>query len=206
MLIHIHPENPDLRKIKQVVEILQKGGVIIYPTDAVYSIGCDLMNHKAVTQVAKIKGIALDKAHFSLVCKDLSQLSEYTKPVDNNVYKLMKRALPGPYTFILNASNAVPKIFKTKKKTVGIRVPDNIIALMLADYLGGPLVATSVHDDDEIMEYTTDPELIHERYGDRVDAVIAGGFGNIIASTIIDCTREEPEVIREGLGPIEGLM
>lgn len=206
MLIHIHPENPDLRKIKQVVEILQKGGVIIYPTDAVYSIGCDLMNHKAVSRVAKIKGIALDKAHFSLVCKDLSQLSEYTKPVDNNVYKLMKRALPGAYTFILNASSAVPKIFKTKKKTVGIRVPDNIIALMLADYLGGPLVATSVHDDDEIMEYTTDPELIHERYGDRVDAVIAGGFGNITASTIIDCTGEEPEVIREGLGPIEGLM
>jgi tRNA threonylcarbamoyl adenosine modification protein (Sua5/YciO/YrdC/YwlC family) len=206
MLIHIHPENPDERKIKQVVDILKKGGVVIYPTDAVYSIGCDLMNHKAVTQVAKIKGISLDKAHFSLVCKDLSQLSEYCKPVDNNVYKLMKRALPGPYTFILNANGNVPKIFKTKKKTVGIRVPENAIVKMLAEYLGGPLVATSVHDDDEILEYITDPELIHERYGDRVDAVIHGGMGNIIASTIIDCTGDEPEVIREGLGPIEGLM
>lgn len=206
MLVHIHPDNPDVRKVKQVIECLLDGGVIIYPTDSVYSIGCDLTQLKAVERVARIKGIAMKDANFSLVCRDLSHLSEYCKPIDNAIYKLMKRALPGPYTFILNASSAVPKMFKSKKKTVGIRVPDHPVALALVSALGNPLVSTSVHDDDEILEYTTDPELIHERYADSVDMVVHGGIGNLEASTVFDCTDGVPVLVREGLGPIEGLL
>lgn len=206
MLINIHPDNPDPRKVKQVIECLLGGGVIIYPTDSVYSIGCDLNNTKAVERVARIKGIQLKDANFSLVCRDLSHLSEYCKPIENNIYKLMKRALPGPYTFILNASNNVPKIFKSKKKTIGIRVPDHPVSLAIVTAMGSPLVSTSVHDDDEILEYTTDPELIHERYQDQVDMVIHGGIGNMEASTVFDCTSGMPELVREGRGPIEGLL
>lgn len=206
MLVKIYPENPDQRRLLQAVEVLKKGGLVIFPTDAVYSIGCDLSNHRAIESLARLKGIDPGKANFSIICYDLSQLSTYSKPLNNSIYKLMKRALPGPYTFILNASNQVPKIFKSKKKTIGIRVPDNDIARELVRLLGGPIVATSVHDDDEVMEYTTDPELIHEKYGDKVELVIDGGFGNLEASTIFDCTDEEPEVIREGIGPIEGLL
>lgn len=206
MLINIHPDNPDPRKVKQVIECLLGGGVIIYPTDSVYSIGCDLNNSKAVERVARIKGIQLKDANFSLVCRDLSHLSEYCKPIENNIYKLMKRALPGPYTFILNANNNVPKIFKSKKKTIGIRVPDHPVSLAIVTAMGSPLVSTSVHDDDEILEYTTDPELIHERYEDLVDLVIHGGIGNMEASTVFDCTSGMPELVREGRGPVEGLL
>lgn len=206
MLVHIHPENPDPRRVKQVVECLLGGGVIIYPTDSVYSIGCDLNQPKAIERVARIKGIAMKDANFSLVCRDLSHLSEFCQPFETSVYKLMRRALPGPYTFILNANNNVPKIFKNKKKTIGIRVPDHVVALALVSALGSPMIATSVKDDDEVLEYTTDPELIHERYKDQVDMVVAGGLGNIHASTVFDCTSGVPELVREGRGPIEGLI
>lgn len=205
MILNIHPDNPDPKRIQQVVDVLRKGGVIIYPTDSVYAIGCDLMNIKALEKVARIKNIKLDKANFSVICYDLSHLSEFTKPIDNSVFKLMKKALPGPYTFILNASGQVPKIFQSKKKTVGIRVPDNNIPREIVRVLGNPIVSTSVHDDDEILEYTTDPELIHEKYNHQVDLVINGGFGNLNASTIFDCTDGEPELVREGIGPLDVL-
>ena len=203
MILNIHPENPDPKRVREVVDCLRKGGLIIYPTDSVYSIGCDLMNIKALDKLAKLKGIKLEKANFSVICYDLSHLSEYAKPIDNTVFKLMKKALPGPYTFILNASSEVPKIFQSKKKTVGIRVPDNNIPREIVRELGNPIASTSVHDDDEILEYTTDPELIHEKYGKKVDIVINGGFGNLNASTIIDCTNDEPELVREGIGPLD---
>lgn len=206
ILVQIHPDNPDPKKIQQVVEVLQKGGVIIYPTDSVYSIGCDLMNPKALERVARIKDIKLEKANFSIICYDLSHISEFAKNIENPVFKLMKKVLPGPFTFILNASSSVPKIFQSKKKTIGIRVPDNNIAREIVQVLGNPIVSTSVHDDDEIIEYTTDPELIYERYDKLVDIVISGGFGNIHASTVVDCTNGEPEVVREGIGKIEDLF
>lgn len=203
MLLSIHPENPDPKKIERVVECLKDGGVIIYPTDTVYSIGCDLNNTKAVSRVAQIKKIKIEKAHFSLVCYDLSHIAEYAKAIDTPVYKLMKKSLPGPFTFILNASSRVPKIFKSNKKTVGIRVPDNNIARQIVDALGNPVIATSVYDDDEILEYTTDPELIHEKYEKLVDMVIDGGYGKNEASTIVDCTGPEPVLLRQGLGVLE---
>lgn len=202
MLIKIYPENPDPRKIKQIIDCLHKGGVIIYPTDTIYSIGCDLSHHKAFERVAKLKGIKPEKAQFSIICNDLSMLAKYSKNVSTPIYKLMKRALPGPYTFILNASAEVPKLFKSNKKTVGIRVPDLNIPRLLAEELDGALIATSVHDDDEVLEYTTDPELIHEKYGDLVDIVIDAGYGHNQASTIIDCTEDEPIIVREGAGDI----
>lgn len=199
MIIRIHPDNPGDRQVTQVVDILRNGGVIIYPTDTVYGIGCDMNNHKAIEKVAKIKGIKPDKANFSFICKDLSQLSDFTTPVPNDVFRLMKRNLPGPFTFILRANSNVPKIMKSKKKTVGIRVPDNQITHDIVSLLGNPILSTSVHDDDEIVEYTTDPELINEKYGDSVDAVIDGGYGNNVASTIVDCTGDEVEILREGV-------
>lgn len=205
ILVQIHPDNPDPKRIQQVVETLQKGGVIIYPTDSVYSIGCDLMNPKALERVARIKDIKLEKANFSIICYDLSHISEYAKNIDNQVFKLMKKALPGPFTFILNASSSVPKIFQSKKKTIGIRIPNNNIAREIVRVLGNPIVSTSVHDDDEIIEYTTDPELIYERYDKLVDIVISGGFGHIQASTVVDCTSGEPVVIRDGIGEIDEL-
>jgi tRNA threonylcarbamoyl adenosine modification protein (Sua5/YciO/YrdC/YwlC family) len=202
MLLTIHPDNPDKRKIDQAVQILKKGGVIIYPTDTVYSMACDLNSRKAVERMAQIKGIKVEKANFSLICYDLSHISDYTVQFSNYIYKMMKRALPGPYTFILNANNSVPKLFKSKKKTIGIRVPDNNIAKAIVLELGNPLLSTSVHDDDEILEYITDPELIHEKYANTIDVVIDGGYGQNEASTIIDCTGNEPEIIREGVGDI----
>lgn len=203
MLLQIHPDNPDKRKIDQVISILKKGGVIIYPTDTVYSMACDLNNRKAVERMAQIKGVKIEKSNFSLICSDLSNISDYTIQFGNNIYKLMKRALPGPYTFILNANNSVPKLFKSKKKTIGIRVPDNNIALSIVEHLGNPLISTSVRDDDEILDYITDPELIHEKYEKIIDVVIDGGFGNNEASTIIDCTSNDAEVIREGIGSLD---
>jgi tRNA threonylcarbamoyl adenosine modification protein (Sua5/YciO/YrdC/YwlC family) len=203
MLINIHPDNPDKRKIEQVIQVLKKGGVIIYPTDTVYSMACDLNNRKAVDRMAQIKGIKIEKANFSLICYDLSHISDYTVQFGNNIYKMMKRALPGPFTFILNANNSVPKLFKSKKKTIGIRVPNNNIAREIVKELGNPLISTSVHDDDEILEYITDPELIHEKYEKIIDIVIDGGYGQNEASTIVDCTGSEPEIIREGIGSVD---
>lgn len=199
MLIKIYPENPNPREIDKAVTVLKQGGVIIFPTDTVYGIGCSIYEHKAVERVARIKGVRLEKADFSFIFSDLSHLSEYTVGVTNPVFKLMKKNLPGPFTFILSASSNIPKIFKGKKKTIGIRVPDNPIIHGIVKELGHPVLTTSVHDDDEIIEYTTDPELIHEKYAEQVELVIDGGFGHIIASTIIDCTGEEPAIIREGL-------
>ena len=203
MLISIHPDTPDKRKVEQVISSLKKGGIIIYPTDTVYSMACDMNNRKAVERMAQLKGIKVEKANFSLICYDLSHISDFTVQFSNNIYKMMRRALPGPYTFILNANTSIPKLFKSKKKTIGIRVPDNNIARVLVQELGNPLISTSVHDDDEILEYITDPELIHEKYENKVDIVIDGGFGKNEASTIIDCTGNEAEVIREGIGSLD---
>jgi tRNA threonylcarbamoyl adenosine modification protein (Sua5/YciO/YrdC/YwlC family) len=186
-----------------VVDILREGGVIIYPTDTIYGLGCDITHPKAIDRIAHLKGIKAEKAQFSFIVYDLSHLSDYTKPINNTVYKLMKRHLPGPFTFILEANNNVPKILKTKKKTVGIRIPDNPIIREIVRELGNPILNTSVHSGDVILEYNTDPELIHEEMGHLVDIVIDGGFGNNIASTVVDCTGPEPMVLREGLGVLE---
>jgi tRNA threonylcarbamoyl adenosine modification protein (Sua5/YciO/YrdC/YwlC family) len=203
MLLKLYEKNPDQKVIQKVVELLRVGGVIIYPTDTVYGIGCDITKARALERVARIKGIRLEKARFSFICSDLSHLSDFARHVDNNTFKLMKSSLPGPYTFILNASNQVPKLLMQKRKTVGIRIPDNNIILEIVRQLGNPILTTSLKEDDEILEYPTDPELIAEEYGDLVDAVIDGGYGGIIPSTIIDCSGDEPEVIREGLGEVD---
>lgn len=200
MLIKIHPDNPADRQMKMVVECLQDGGVIIFPTDTIYALGCDIFNSKAIDRVARIKGIKPEKANFSFLCHDLSHLSDFSRPLNNDVFKLMKRTLPGPYTYILQANNNVPKILHRKKKTVGIRVPDNNIITEIIRQLGNPVMSTSIRDEDEIIEYSTDPELIHEKFENRVDIVIDGGYGDNEPSTIIDCTGNEIEVIREGKG------
>jgi len=202
MILKIHPENPSLRQILKVVEVLKKGGVIIYPSDTVYALGCDISQPKAVERLARIKGVRLDKSHFSFICYDLSHLSDYTRQVDTSTYKLMKKNLPGPFTFILNANSNVPKLFKSKKKTVGIRIPDNNIALDIVKELGNPIASTSIHDLDTILEYSTDPEIIYDEYKSKVDLVINGGYGNNMPSTIVDCTDEEYEILREGLGEL----
>ncbi|MDY0779898.1 L-threonylcarbamoyladenylate synthase [Tenacibaculum sp. IB213877] len=200
--IKIYEENPNPKEIDKVVKVLQEGGLIIYPTDTVYGLGCDITNTKAMEKVAKIKGIKLEKANFSFVCNDLSHLSDYVKQIDTPTYKILNRALPGPYTFILPGSNSLPKTFK-KKKTVGIRVPDNNIARAIVAKLGNPIVSTSIRDEDEVIEYTTDPELIFEKWQNIVDLVIDGGYGDNHASTVIDLTTDEPEVIREGKGSVD---
>ncbi len=200
--IKIYPENPNPSAIAKVVKILQNGGLIIYPTDTVYGLGCDITNGKALERIAKIKGIKLEKANFSFVCSDLSNLSDYVRQIDTATFKLLKRALPGPYTFILPGNNNLPKEFK-KKNTVGIRVPDNAIALEIVRQLGNPIVSTSIHDDDEVLEYSTDPELIFEKWQNLVDAVIDGGYGGNEASTIVDLSQGYPEIIREGKGTID---
>lgn len=202
MLLKIYPENPNPRHIRMVVECLNDGGIIIYPTDTVYGLGCDIFKSKAVERIALLKGINADKANFSFICNDLSQLSDYAKPIPNNIFKLMKNNLPGPYTFILNASSNVPKLIQNKKKTVGIRIPDNNIPIEIVRELGHPIMSSSIHDEDEIIEYTTDPELIYEKYNKLVDIVIDGGYGDNEASTVIDCTTDFPFVIREGKGQI----
>ena len=206
MLLKIHPETPERKKLEEVVACLRKGGVVIYPTDTVYSIGCDLTNKKALEKVARLKGLKLDKANFSLIFHDISTLGDFTKQFDRNIFKSINKALPGPYTFILNASSRIPKLFNSNKKTVGIRIPDNNIARSIVEYLGNPIVATSVHDDDEVIEYTTDPELIHEKYEKLVDIVIDGGYGNNEASSVLDCTSDVIEVVREGIGSIEDIL
>ncbi|MCX6223506.1 MAG: L-threonylcarbamoyladenylate synthase [Bacteroidia bacterium] len=203
MIRKIYPENPNPKEINRVVEILKDGGVIIYPTDTVYGLGCDITKGKAIERVAQIKGLRSEKANFSFLVYDLSHLSDFTKPIDNTIYKLMRRNLPGPFTFILEASNNVPKILKSKKKTVGIRIPDNPIILEIIRVLGNPILTTSVHSGDVILDYTTDPELIHDDMGHLVDLVIDGGFGNNVPSTIVDCTGPDIKIVRQGLGTLE---
>lgn len=201
MFLRIHPDNPQPRKIQQVINILKDGGIIIYPTDTIYGLGCDITNNRAVERICRIKGIKPQKANFSFICSDLSNISNYAKPFSNNVYKSMRRLLPGPYTFILNANNQVPKMLKNKKKTVGIRVPNSPIVKDLVEQLGSPLMSTSIKNtDDDIIEYPTDPEDIWDEYKNLVDVVIDGGFGGNIPSTILDCTSGDTELVREGLG------
>ena len=204
--IKLYPENPDPKKIQKIVNILLDGGVIIYHTDTVYGMGCNIHNLRAVERIAQIKGIKVKKHNFSFICYDLSNISEYTRALSTPVFKMMKKALPGPYTFILEANNSVPKILNSNKKTVGIRVPDHAIPRLLVKELGSPILTTSIHDEDEVIEYSTDPELIYEKYGDLVDVVIDGGYGKNVASTILDCTGEEIEVVRQGLGSVEDIM
>lgn len=198
-LIKIYPENPNETAVAKVVKALKEGGLVIYPTDTVYGLGCDITNSRALERIAKIKGIKLEKANFSFICHDLSNLSDYVKQIDTPTFKILKRTLPGPYTFILPGNNNLPKEFK-KKKTVGIRVPDNPIVLEIVKQLGNPIVSTSIHDDDEVLEYSTDPELIFEKWQNLVDVVVDGGYGDNQPSTIIDLSEGEPVVIREGKG------
>ena len=200
--IKIYEDKPSEAAIKKVVEVLRNGGLVIYPTDTVYGLGCDITNSKALEKIARIKGVKLEKANFSFVCYDLSNISDYVKQIDTPTFKILKRALPGPYTFILPGNNDLPKEFR-KKKTVGIRVPDNNIAREIVRVLGNPIVSTSIHDEDEVLEYSTDPELIFEKWQNKVDLVIDGGYGDNVASTIIDLSGYEPEIIREGKGDID---
>ena len=202
LFIKIYEDKPNEAAIKKVVEVLRDGGLIIYPTDTVYGLGCDITNSRALERIAKIKGIKLEKANFSFVCSDLSNLSDYVKQIDTATFKILKRALPGPYTFILPGNNDLPREFR-KKKTVGIRVPDNNIAIEIVKMLGNPIVSTSIHDEDDVIEYTTDPELIFEKWQNIVDLVIDGGYGDNVGSTIIDLSGHEPEVIREGKGSLD---
>lgn len=202
MFIKIYEENPNPKSIEQVVDILKKGGVIIYPTDTIYGIGCDITNQKAIERVCRIRGIKKEKSNLSFICNDLTSISQYTKPLDNATFRLLKRSLPGPFTYIFNASSQVPKLLSSKKKTVGIRVPDNNIAREIVRQLGNPIISTSIHDDDEVIEYSTDPELIYEKYGTVVDAVIDGGYGKNTPSTVVDCTTGDFDVIRQGEGDL----
>lgn len=203
MLINIHPQTPSERQINKVVEILHDGGLIIYPTDSVYAMGCSILKPKTVDRLARLKGIKSEKARFSFIFSDLTDLSMYTRPIRNEVFKLIKKLTPGPYTFILEANNRIPKLLMNNRKTIGIRIPDNNIARAIVQTLGHPIMSTSVHDDDEIVEYTTDPELIHEKYEYDVDLVIDGGYGDNRPTTIIDCTGGAIELIRPGKGPFD---
>ena len=200
--IKLYPDNPDPRKIDQIVSILRKGGVIVYPTDTVYAICCDAFNAKAVEKLSRIKGVSADKVAFSFICSDQSEVSKYVKNISNELFRIMKKTLPGPYTYILEAGIKLSKLLNKKKKTVGIRIPDNQIPIDIVKALGNPLITTSLKDEDLVIEYTTDPELIYENYKNLVDIVIDGGIGGNIPSTIIDCSDGEPKVTREGLGNI----
>jgi len=202
MLLRIHPDNPDPRQIKKVVECLKDGGVIIYPTDTIYGIGCDVFNKTAMEKLCRIKGLDIKKHNLSFICYDLSHIADFTKHLATSTYKLMKRTLPGPYTFILEANNAIPKLFKNSKKEIGIRIPDNNIPRDIVRELGNPIVTTSVKDKDMVIEYSTDPELIHEHFNKLVDIVIDGGYGEAVPSTIIDFTNNTTKIIREGKGGI----
>jgi len=203
MFVRLYNENPNPRQILKIVDILRGGGLIIYPTDTVYGLGCDITNQKAVEKVARWKGVKIEKNNFSFICSDFSHLSDYTKPIQNNIFKLIRKNLPGPFTFILGANNNVPKYFKGKKKTVGIRIPDNNIIREIVKELGNPILSTSIHNDDEIIEYITDPELIYEKFQDIADVIIDGGYGELMPSTIVDCTQDYVEIIREGKGELD---
>ncbi|MBC6366920.1 L-threonylcarbamoyladenylate synthase [Algoriphagus sp. AK58] len=204
--IRLYEENPDPRRVRQIVEVLRNGGVIIYPTDTVYGMGCDITNQKAVEKICRIKGINPKKHNFSFVCADLSNISHYTRVITKPVFKMMKKGLPGPFTFILEASSHVPKILHSNKKTVGIRVPNHGVPRAIVEELGQPILSTSIRDEDEIIEYSTDPELIFEKYQNQVDIVIDGGYGSNVPSTILDCTGYEVVVVREGLGQLEEIL
>ncbi|MGO2102011.1 MAG: L-threonylcarbamoyladenylate synthase [Psychroflexus halocasei] len=201
-IIKLYEKNTSEKHLQKIAKVLKEGGVIIYPTDTVYGLGCDIKNNKALTKVARLKNVKLEKANFSFICEDLSNLSDYVSQIPTNTFKILKRNLPGPYTFILPGNNNLPNVFK-KKKTVGIRVPDNNIARSIVKTLGNPIVSTSIYDEDDLVEYTTDPELIAEKWGDLVDIVVDGGYGDNTASTVIDLTKDEPELIRQGKGSIE---
>lgn len=203
MLLQIHPVNPEPRKVKQVAELLKKGGIVIIPTDTIYAYVCDLYQLKAFEKICRLKDVKPAKANFSLLCRDLSNISEFTRPFDRSIYKLLNRAFPGPYTFILEAGSAVPGVFRDRRKTIGLRIPDHPFIQALLQETGNPLVVTSIHDLDSIKEYPTDPELIEEEHGHEVDLVVDGGAGHLIASTVIDCTEGEPAVVREGVGPLD---
>jgi len=203
MLISIYKENMNQKHIRQIVDLLESGGIIIYPTDTVYAMGCDINATKSIEKIARFKGLNPKNPALSLIFHDMSQLSEYTIVRDNTIFKLLKRNLPGPFTFIVQANNQIPKLFKNKKKTVGIRIPDNDIVLELVRELGRPIITTSIHDPDELVEYTTDPELIYEKFRDFADIVVDGGYGNNEASTIVDCTGDEITIERQGLGILE---
>ena len=203
LFLEIHPDNPQEKYLKTIVECLKDGGVIIYPTDTVYGIGCDIYKTRAVERVCKIKGIKPEKSNFSLICYDLSHISDFTKHVSTPIYKVMRKALPGPFTFILEANSSVPKLFKHKKNTVGIRIPNNNIIREIVRLLENPILSSSVKDEDELVEYTTDPELIYEKFQDNVDIIVNGGFGHNEASTIVDCSDDEFSIIRQGLGDLD---
>ena len=203
MFLSIHPDNPNPRNLQKAVACLKAGGIIIYPTDTIYGLGCDITNQKAVERICRIKNIKPEKSNFSFICSDLSHISAYAKNIETPVYKAMRKNLPGPFTFILEASNAVPKLFKNSKKTVGIRIPDNNICIQLVKELGNPIMSTSLHDDDAIIEYSTDPELIYEKYINLVDLVIDGGYGKNIPSTVVDCSQGEFNILRQGAGELE---
>ena len=202
MLLQINSENPQGRKLDQAVKALEDGGVIIYPTDTVYGLGCDIMNKKAVERIARLRGLDPGKALFSFICKDISQVSEYAAQIGNEVFRVMKHNLPGPFTFILKSNNQVPKILKNRKETIGVRVPDNKIILELVERLGRPILTTSLKSDDQILEYFTDPRDIYDDYGKLVDLVIDGGVGGNQPSTVIDCTGDQPVMVREGAGAL----
>ncbi|WP_068598160.1 L-threonylcarbamoyladenylate synthase [Vaginella massiliensis] len=204
-IIRIHPDNPQEKAIDQVVEVLKNGGLVIYPSDTVYGLGCDITNYKAMENLARIKGVKLDKAQFSIVCNDLSHLSNFTRPIDNATFKILKRALPGPFTFVLPASGNLPLAYKGKK-TVGIRVPDHLVPRMIVEKLGNPIASTSIYDEDEIIEYTTDPELIAEKWNHLVEVVVDSGYGNNVASTVVDLSDGEITVLREGKGEIDEFL
>lgn len=199
MIFNIHPENPQKRKVQAVTEILKGGGVVIYPTDSVYGLGCDFANAEAVDRICKLRDLDPVKANLTFICKDISQVSEYTAQMNNETFRLMKRNLPGPFTFILRSNNSVPKMFKNKKRTVGVRIPENNIAIKLVEDLGRPILSTSLKADEDIREYFTDPKLIEEKFGNQVDAVIDGGVGSLDPSAVVDCTGDEPLLIRSGI-------
>lgn len=204
MLIRLNNDNPQPKDIQFIINCLKNDGVIIYPTDTVYSIGCDITKPKAIEKLCRLKNIKPEKANFSFVCSDLSHLSQFTQPIPNSVFRVMKKALPGPYTFILEANGNVPKLLKQNKKTVGIRVPNSKICHDIIEALGNPIITTSLHNPtDDILEYFADPEVIHQEYQDKVDIVIDGGFGNLYASTVIDFSSNEPIVLREGMGSLD---
>lgn len=201
-LIKIYPENPSEREIEKVVSVLKEGGLVIYPTDTVYGLGCDITQPKALEKIAKMKGVKLEKSNFSFVFSDLSHLSKYTKRIETSTFKILKRNLPGAYTFILESGGDLPKVFKNRK-TIGVRIPNNNIALKMVEKLGNPIISTSIYDEDEILEYTTDPELIFQKWKNLVDVVIDGGYGGNVASTIVDLTQSPPVVLRQGLEEFE---
>ena len=203
MLLKIYPDSPAPRHINSVVDVFNAGGLAIFPTDTIYGLGCGIKHIKAVSRIAQLKGIKKDEANFSMIINNMSMLADFTKPIENHIFRLMRKNLPGPFTFILNASSSIPKIFQSKKKTIGIRIPDNSIISAIIEELGSPIITTSIRDEDEVIEYTTDPELIHEKYLDLVDIVIDGGYGDNEPSTIVDCTSGEPIILRQGKGILE---